>query len=313
MPKAVIIGSKGQDGSYLLEFLQSKAYDLISVTRSGVDGRLSNRYPSLALTSSDFGTLLSAEQPDEIYYLAAFHHSAEDCLIDDLQLLHKSFETNTSGLMEVLHSISRCSPKSRLFYAASSHVFGRPSSAVQDETTPMNPVNAYGISKTAGVHLCRYFRAQHNLYASVGILYNHESPRRSARFLSKKVVQAAVRIKRGEQDRLVLGHLNAFVDWGYAGDYVRAMWGILQLDEPDEFVVATGILRSIRDFVEKAFALLDLDYSKYVAERADILTKVPITLCGDSSKLRRLAQWQPESTFENLIQMMIRAELESGC
>ncbi len=310
MPKAIVIGSKGQDGSYLLEFLSSKAYNLIAITRFGIEGPLADRYPFLSLKYSELSTLLSAEQPDEIYYLAAFHKSSEDSSIEELELLQRSFETNTHGLTEILCSINKHCPKTRLFYAASSHVFGQPSSPIQDENTPMNPVNAYGISKAAGVHLCRYFRKQHNVYASAGILYNHESPRRSARFLSRKVVQAVVKIKRGQQDRLVLGRLSTLVDWGFAGDYVRAMWSILQLDEADDFVIATGVLHSIRDFVATAFEVLDLDWSKYVIEQEDILTKVPVTLCGNSTKLRRTAHWHPESTFEDLIRTMICAELK---
>jgi GDPmannose 4,6-dehydratase len=176
----------------------------------------------------------------------------------------------------------------------------------------MNPINAYGISKAAGVHLCKYFRTQHSLYASAGILYNHESPRRSARFLSKKVVQAAVKIKRGSQERLVLGDLDTLVDWGFAGDYVEAMWKILQLREPDDFVIATGILHSVRDFVTTAFEILDLEWSKYVIQSDRILTKRPATLCGDSTKLRRTANWMPETSFEEFIRMMIHAELNDA-
>src|SRR5579875_3276695 len=200
MPKALVIGSRGQDGSYLVELLQAKGYELIPLTRHGVDGPLADRYPSLLVNSANMKNLLVAERPDEIYYLAAFHHSSEEAATDELDLLRNSFETNTNGLLDVLYATMRWLPKTRLFYAASSHIFGEPSLSMQDENTPINPVNAYGISKSTGVYLCRYFRKQHNLHASVGILFNHESPRRADRFLSKKIVKAAINIKQGRQE-----------------------------------------------------------------------------------------------------------------
>lgn len=310
MPKALVIGSDGQDGRYLSELLNSKGYDLITVSRSGIKGSVVTACSTPPLSHEALGRLLQFERPDEIYYLAAFHNAAEDSLIDEVELLKNSFETNTLCIAEILGAISQYSPGSRLFYAASSHVFGQPSSEMQSERTPFDPVSAYGISKAAGVQVCKYFRMRQNLYASVGILYNHESPWRQERFLSKKVVASAVRIKRGQQDRLTLGCLDTMVDWGFAGDYVAAMWNILQLENPDDFVIATGILHSVRDFVITAFRLLDLDWSIYVAERKDILTKVPATLCGDASKLRRMVKWQPEVSFERLVHIMIEAELK---
>ena len=309
MPKALVIGSEGQDGHYLLELLNSKGYQLIALSRSGIKGSVASTHWISSLNYDAIGRLIQLEQPDEIYYLAAFHNAAEDSLIDEMELLENSFETNTICFAGILCAIIRYCPGSRVFYAASSHVFGEPSSEMQNERTPLNPVSAYGISKAAGVHLCRYFRKRHNVYASVGILYNHESPRRQERFLSKKVVGSAVRIKRGQQDRLALGCLDTMVDWGFAGDYVAAMWKILQLEDPDDFVIATGILHSVRDFAITAFRLLDLDWSIYVAERKDILTKVPPKLCGDASKLRRMANWRPEVSFEGLVQIMVEAEL----
>lgn len=312
MPKALVIGSRGQDGTYLTKLLKEKGYELIALTRGGIEDASSSGYQPFSLNYQNIAALLSAEQPDECYYLAAFHKSSEDSPIDELELLYRSFETNTNCLSEVLYAIGRCSPNTRLFYAASSHVFGEPPTAVQNENTPMNPINAYGISKAAGVHLCKYFRTQHSLYASAGILYNHESPRRPNRFLSKKVVRAAVKIKRGSQEHLILGDLDTLVDWGFAGDYVKAMWKILQLREPDDFVIATGILHSVRDFVTTAFRILDLEWSKYVIQSDRIVTKRPVTLCGDSTKLRRTGNWTPETSFEEFIRMMIYAELNGA-
>ena len=310
MPKALVIGSRGQDGAYLCELLESKGYDIIPFSRGGVEGPCSERYPCISLKHQEIGPVLHAERVNEIYYLAAFHHSSEKSNRAEPDVLQKSFEINTLGLAEVLYAIDSHNREARLFYAASSHIFGEPECVVQDEATPFNPVNAYGISKAAGVHVCRHFRKNRGLHACVGILYNHESPRRSAYFLSKKVVQAAVKIKRREQNHLALGCLDTLVDWGFAPDYVRAMWSILQLESPADFVIATGVLHSVRDFVATAFKMLGLEWSRYVTERADMVTKQQGTLCGNASALRRATRWEPEVGFEELVRVMIEAELK---
>ncbi|MGA8029937.1 MAG: GDP-mannose 4,6-dehydratase [Bryobacteraceae bacterium] len=313
MPKALIIGCNGQDGAYLSELLQGKGYDLILVRRGGIEGPLSKKYCLGSLSDGSMDELLSAEHPDEIYYLAAFQNSAEDAPLDQLELMRKSLETNTMGVAQLVYGISRKSPQSRLFYAASSHVFGEPASDTQNEDTPLNPLSAYGVTKAAGVHTCRWFRKRHDVFASVGILYNHESPRRKIQFLSKKVVRAAVRIKRGEQDHLTLGPLDILVDWGFAPDYVTAMWNILQLNSPDDFIIATGTLHSVRNLVATAFEMLGVDWRKYVVEENGLLTKPPVTLCGDASKLRRATGWQPQTSFEEMIRIMVEAELKNAC
>jgi GDPmannose 4,6-dehydratase len=190
-------------------------------------------------------------------------------------------------------------------------VFGRPIGKKQTEETPFDPQSPYAVSKAAGIHVCRYFRNDHSFFASAGILYNHESPRRSSRFLSKKVVQGAVNIKLGRQSELLLGHLDSLVDWGFAPDYVSAMWNILQLSSPGDFIVATGTLRTVREFVHYTFELLGLDASRYVVERRDLITRPGVPRCGDATRLRQVAEWKPTTTFEEMIRNMVEAELNN--
>lgn len=257
--------------------------------------------------------VLAEFQPDEIYFLAAFHHSSEDPPIDDQELIERSFEVNTLALNNVLSGMAKESPRSRLFYAASSRVFGIPTSTPQDEITPINPVCAYGISKAAGLQLCRYYRFQRAVFASVGIFYNHESPLRPSRFISRKIVSAAVRISRGSNEKLVVGDLSALVDWGYAPDYVLAAWQILQLDEPDDFVIGAGATHSVLEFVAKAFLALGMDWTRHVIEDAALLTRTrPASiLCADTGKLYRQTGWQPKVSFEAMVEKMVEAEVRS--
>jgi GDPmannose 4,6-dehydratase len=218
---------------------------------------------------------------------------------------------NTLGLNNVLAVVAGSpAPKPRVFYAASSRVFGDPAGDVQDENTPMAPVCAYGISKTAGVHLCRYYRREHDVYVSTGILYNHESPLRPEHFVSKKIVRAAVRIRSGLERELVLGNLDARVDWGWAPDYVEAMHAILQLGWPDDFVLASGILHSVQEFVEIAFSAVGLNWREHVVERASILKGhgAEKPLRGSSAKLTAATGWRSRVSFEEIVRIMVAAE-----
>jgi GDPmannose 4,6-dehydratase len=252
--------------------------------------------------------------PDEIYYLAAFHHATEDPTVNDHALIAKSLEINTLALNNFLWAIAEQQPKARLFYAASSLLFADAARVPQDETTPMAPICPYGISKAAGVHLCRYYRAQRQVHASVGILYNHESPLRPGQFITRKIANAAVKIKRGLEEKIVVGDLDAVVDWGYAPEYVAAMWMILQLDEPDDFVIATGKLHTVRDLVRIAFEVVGLNWENHVLEDRSLLkgNRRPTTLQGNASKLMRLTGWRPRLSFEEMINRLVLSELE-GC
>ena len=253
--------------------------------------------------------LIGRLQPAEVYYLPAYHHSAEDRVReDDAELYRRSFAVHVTGAIHFLEAIKNESPQTRFFYAASSHVFGRPDSEMQDEGTPLNPENIYGITKTAGMHVCRFYRATHAVFAAAGILYNHESQYRRESFLSQKVIRAARAIRLGLQHELELGDLSARIDWGYAPDYVEAMRRILALPEPDEFVVATGETHSVQDFVECAFRQAGLDWRAHVVEKASLLTKRKMLLCGNAAKLRTGTGWRPSVNFEEMIGLLLAAD-----
>jgi len=318
LPRALIVGCKGQDGTLLAEFLRRRAYTVDGVVRHGeppdsADGFHSpQRCHSIDIEDTEaVARLLEELLPDEIYFLAAYHHSAEGARVSDHELVSRSFAINTLALNNFLSCICTSAPATRLFYAASSRVFGEADVAPQDEATPMKPVCPYGISKAAGASLCRYYRRERNLFASVGILYNHESPLRSAAFLSRKIVRAVTDIKRGLRDRLVVGSLNAKVDWGFAADYVEAMWRILQAERPDDFIVSTGIAHSVLDFVKTAFRIVELPWERYIEEDAATLdsNRPSALLQGYSAKLERVTGWHPQVSFEEMIATMIRAEM----
>jgi GDPmannose 4,6-dehydratase len=313
---ALVVGCNGQDGTYLWQHLEALGYEVVGIDINTVRGSFGNM-PVDDLVA-DIERLESVTElirrliPHEIYYLAAYHHSSEALPDDPADLVSRSFAINTSALNNFLQAIMGQSAESRLFYAGSSHVFGRPQAPTQDERTPLNPTSVYGISKTAAIHLCRYFRREHGVYVSCGILYNHESHLRSPQFLSRKVVQAAVRIRRGISDKLRLGNLDAAVDWGFAPDYATAMWHMLQLPEADDFVVATGNLHTVRDFVQTAFRIVGLNWEDHVVLDSSAAPgkSAPFPLCGDSSKLRSMTGWKPQTSFCDMIAKMISAEME---
>jgi GDPmannose 4,6-dehydratase len=303
----------GQDGVYLTELLSDKGYEVHGIDANGVVRLARNAAADVNINNKAAVLgLLADTKPDEIYYLAAFHQSSEGISEDPHELIQRSFEVNTLGLNHFLYGIVKASAKSRLFYAASSRVFGRPEGPVQDEQTPFDPVCPYGISKASGAWLCRLYRHDFGVYSSVGILYNHESPRRTAAFVSSKIVKAAVAIKKGMQSKLVLGSLDALVDWGYAPDYVNAMWTILQSNQPEDFVIASGTLHSVREFVQAAFGMVGLECDEYVTEDTRTLSKgrSQSTLCGNSRKLQSQTGWRPQVSFERMVRTMVEAEIE---
>jgi GDPmannose 4,6-dehydratase len=252
-------------------------------------------------------------QPAEIYYLAAYHHSSQEkTTAYPPAIFAHSFEVHVTGLIHYLDAIRLHSPSTRLFYAASSLVFGEPPSPVQTEETPFNPRCAYGISKAAGVHCCRHYRHNYGTFAAAGILYNHESPLRHEKFVSQKIIQAALRIRSGTQDRLILGDLSAEIDWGYAPDFVDAMTRILALDAPEDFIIATGETHSVHEFVEIAFGLLGLDWRKYVVEDPTVLSRRKARMAGDPTRLRRATGWNPSITFPKMIEALLSSELRAS-
>jgi len=314
MKRAIIVGSEGQDGRFLFDQLAALGYTLLGVGRGSVRHHdpasgaapTSFRAPSVdILNHTQVFDLVMGFAPDEIYYLAAYHHSAGDTFPETPDLVERSFAVHVHGLLGFLEAM-RYSPRSRLFYAASSHVFGDPPTPVQNEETPLNPICVYGMSKTAAIHLCRFYRRTHGLHVSAGILYNHESQYRRPEFLSQKIVRAAVAIRNGTQRRLSLGDLSATVDWGYAGDFANAMTRIVALDAPDDFIIATGIPHTVGDFAAAAFAALGLDPAQYVTEDRSIPLKRRNVLIGDSTRLRTRTGWQPTLSFEDMVALLVR-------
>ena len=303
MKTALIIGSAGQDGIYLSEHLVRLGYKVIGIDRPPdlIDLR----------DAASVFALLENAKPQEVYHLAAFHHSSQDKLTDDLAVFRKSDEIHVLATANLLEGLKRFCPTARFFYAASCHLYGNPATPTQNETTPFCPDGLYGITKQAGAQLCRYYRQKHNLFAAVGILYNHESPLRPANFVSKKIVEAAVAISNQQQEKLVLGDMETEIDWGFAGDYVVAMQQILQLPVAEDFVISSGEKHRIRDFVEEAFKLVGLDWRKHVVVDPTLLRReTRVSLYGDNTKLRAKTGWQPATSFPELVRMMITAEQE---
>ena len=297
---AVVVGSGGQDGRLLAQSLKADGFGVMGVTRSG---------PVDILDAKSVARFVARVRPAEIYYVAAYHHSAQDALRDDAELYRRSHDVNVLGLVHFLEAVRVKAPEARIFYASSSRVFGASAEPMQNERTPLSPRDAYGLTKAAGLLACRLYRERDGLFAAAGILYNHESPLREPKFLSRKLAIGAAAIKRGGSETLVLGDLAAEVDWGWAPDYVDAMRRILRHDRPDDFVVATGRKRSVRDFARAVFAEAGLDYRRHVRAAAGVLQRRTPTLVGDAAKLRRVTGWRPTVTFEEMARRLVSAEL----
>lgn len=309
---AIIVGSAGQDGYYLSEQLEDRGYDVIGVERdkvSNVPSRLNEDFAIFDYQS--VAQLVQLSQPDEVYYLAAHHRSSEDEKENALNAFERSMAVHVTGLLNFLEAIQRYCVLTKLFYAASSHVFGNPRSIPQNEETPFDPVSIYGITKASGVEICRMYRRDHKLFCSTGILFNHESPRRGPAFIGQKIVKGGVAIKRGNSDKLILGDPGAAVDWGAAVDYTKAMQAVLNLDVAGDFVIATGETHTVREFVDIVFGTLGLDPDLYVSEDPYLLTKTERSqqLVGDASKLMNLTDWRPTKSFDDLVRELVDAEI----
>ena len=307
---AIVVGAGGQDGHYLCRELTTRGDRVVRIARSGIYGDMSQR-PLDILNADAVADLVREVLPDEIYYLAAHHHSSQEGTGSLRALLDESYQIHCVGLQNCLNAMSVVRRETRLFYAASSLIFGDPAESPQTEDTPMAPFCAYGVTKLNGVGLCRAYRANEGLFASAGILYNHESPLRHRDFVRRKIACAVADIYRGRGSRLELGALDAQVDWSAAEDVVRAMMAMLSVDEPRDFIVASGVLHTVRDFVARAFSLVGLDYRDHILEVPRILHR-PLRkrpLCGDSKRLRLATGWQPKLSFDDLVELLVQAEL----
>ncbi len=300
---AVIVGSEGQDGFYLGELLRRRGDTVIGIGRSGrVDVKDRARVAAL----------VAEAKPAEIYYLAGVFGSSESAVPDLVLDFQRCREVHLDGWLNFLDAAERHSPGARLFYAASSRIFGRPAASPQDEATPHAPLDMYGVTKSAGLQLARLYRSR-GIHCSGGILYNHESPRRPPGFVSRKIVRAAVDIKLGTRRTLTLGNLASTVDWGDAQDYVEAMTRIVALPEPDDFIIASGALHTVQEFVAAAFDAVGLAWRDHVAEDPALIKTGHLgqALAGDASRLRARTGWRPATGFREMIGLMVNAELEA--
>lgn len=299
MKRVVVVGSAGQDGRILREQLRGAAA-VVGVDRTELHAEGTGwASPVDVLDFASVASLVRDFAPDELYYLAAHHHAAEDQPEPAHLLVRTSLDVHVVGWTHALEAIGAHAPRCRAFYASSSHVFGAPASPTQDESTPVAPTGVYGITKAAGMHVARLYRAR-GVFASCGILYNHESVLRGPSFLSAKIAAAA-----RERTRVRLGRLDATVDWGFADDTVRAMRAILAHESPGDFVVATGIPHTVRDFASAAFASVGLDWRDYVEEDVSVLRKPQATLVGDARKLREATGWSPSVTFDQMVARLV--------
>lgn len=309
--KALIIGHTGQDGYYLTRLLIERDYEIIGLSSHDVFSNTVYKPENGSISDALYTTgIIQDWQPDELYYLAALHQSSIDQSIDDLSFYKATIDVNAIGLLNLLGSIERHHPSCKVFYAASSHVFGGTDLQEQDENTPFSPVSIYGISKVLGMQFCDLYR-QKGVFCSVGIFYNHESPRRQSKFVSKKIVETAVSISLGLTNELVLGDLNAKIDWGYAPDYMQAANLMLTSGKPENYIVSSGSLHTVGDFVHLVFNELGLKSEMYVKEnRSIILKKSVTTLQGNNHKLKNDTGWNPTVTFNEMVKLLVKAELD---
>jgi GDPmannose 4,6-dehydratase len=316
MPRrALITGIGGQDGSYLAELLLAKGYEVHGMVRRGSPGsldRIAHVARDIAIHAADLhdtGSLKRAireSRPDEVYNLAGTSFVGSSWL-DPVT----TADLTATGVIRILDALTSEAPEARFYQASSSEIFGRPTEVPQTERTPVTPRTPYGVAKSYGHLITVTYRETYDLFACAGILYNHESPRRGTEFVTRKITHAAASIKHGVQDELRLGNLDARRDWGYAEDYVEAMWLMLQQDEPQDYVIATGVAHSVRDFVNAAFARAGLDPEEYIVQDETFIRPAEVEdLVGDFSKAREQLGWKPRTSFDELVQLMVDHDLE---
>ncbi len=316
MPVALITGITGQDGSYLAEFLLTRGYRVIGLTRHTTTGdynRIQHIQDQITLVQADLhdmgslSTVFESYKPDEIYNLGGQSNT-------QLSWSQTVLTANSTalGVARLLECMKQITPKARFYQASTSEMFGEAPFSPQNEQTPLNPRNPYGVSKVYGHHITGNYRKHYELFAVSGILFNHESPRRSREFVTRKITHGAAQIKLGLTNELFLGNLSAVRDWGFAGDYVKAMWLMLQQDSPQDFVVGSGLPHTVQDFCKAAFSVLDLDDKDYVrTDPAFFRPNEAFPLVADAQLAKQTLGWEPETDFNTLVQMMVNADLKS--
>jgi GDPmannose 4,6-dehydratase len=321
MTKALITGITGQDGSYLAELLLDKGYEVHGIIRRASTfntGRINHLYKDPHVNgvrlflhygdiadSTNLIKLLYRIQPNEVYHLAAQSHVRVSFDIPE-------YTGDVTGLstVRILEAIRQTGVESKFYQASSSEMFGRVRETPQCETTPFYPRSPYGAAKLYAHSVTVNYRESYDMFACSGILFNHESPRRGETFVTRKITRAAARIKAGLQENLYLGNLDAQRDWGYAKEYVEAMWLMLQQDKPDDYVIATGKTHSVKEFLQEAFSYLDLDWQDYVEFDAKYVRPAEVdVLIGDASKAKRVLGWEPKMTFKQLVRLMVDADV----
>jgi GDPmannose 4,6-dehydratase len=311
---ALVTGITGQDGSYLAELLLEKGYRVVGMTRrtsTDVHERIEHLTDRVEIVSGDLldqssmTNLIAEVRPAEVYNLAS-----QSFVPTSWKQPVLTGEFTALGVTRLLEAIRSVDPSIRFYQASSSEMFGKVVETPQSETTPFYPRSPYGVAKVYGHWITVNYRESYGMFAVSGILFNHESERRGKEFVTRKISDGAARIKLGMLDRLALGNLDAERDWGFAGDYVRAMWAMLQAPQPGDYVVATGRAHSVRDFCRLAFAAVDLDYEKFVVADPRFMRPAEVdVLVGDAGNVKRELNWQPETTFEELVESMVRADL----
>ena len=310
MRKALITGISGQDGYYLAEFLLDKGYDVYGITRylNNTTVCLDKRikcYNDIDITSKNsLSRLMTEVEPDEIYHLAAYHFSSQN-EENKGKLFDQFYQVNYFSTIEILETINKVIPNCRFFYASSCHIFGKSDISPQNENTPFRPNSLYSFSKSAGTNFCKFYREYRNIYTSVGILYNHESPRRAKSFVSSQIAESAAKASLGIPTKLILQDMDARVDWGSAQDYVRAIWLTLQQSFGDDYIISSGNTHTIREFAKIAFDFVGLDFSDYVFQQSNINKYDSISYFGDSTKISQVCNWQPMISFNELVCQMV--------
>lgn len=316
MKKALIAGIAGQDGYYLTKLLLGKGYEVygIDIREMNPSTELNGKLSSMSIIDLNDQHILVKKlkeiKPDEIYYLAA-HHFSSQSHENRTGKLDPFIAVNLTAVNSMLDVLKVELAETKLFYAASAHIYGAPAVSPQTEDTLFNPDTPYAISKCAGIYLCRYFRKTFGIFTAVGIMYNHESPMRSMNFVTSQIARAAALAYMAKAEPLELKDLDAVVDWGAAKDYAEAMWLTLQQDHGDEYIIASGIPRTVRDFANEAFRFVDLDASKYVFQKHGNCSLDRKPYVGDNSRISAVCQWSPTTSFGNLVGSMVQFHIDA--
>ncbi len=311
---ALITGITGQDGSYLAELLLEKGYVVHGIMRRNstfTTGRIEHIFDKVQLhygdlaDSSSLQHIIANIQPDEVYNLAAQSHVKVSFDVPEY-----TADVTGTGTLRLLEAIRTSAPQAKFYQASSSEMFGKVLEVPQTEKTPFYPRSPYGAAKVYSYWITKNYRESYDMFACNGILFNHESPRRGETFVTRKITQAVAAIKAGKQDKLLLGNLDAKRDWGFAGDYVEAMWLMLQVDKPDDYVVATNETHSVKEFCQIAFGHVGLDWEKYVEVSEKYFRPAEVDLLiGDPAHAKKQLKWEPKVSFEELVKMMVDADL----